>query len=172
MITGYLLLTFVRCGPCLLEEGNLQWQIAGIPGDQKNSDVFPGPTHARLVLASYFFPGGKILYSHSKESACNAGDQGVIPRSGRSPEEGMATHPSILAWRIPRTEEPGQLQSMVSQRVSHDWATNTHTHKLLLSDPKPLNFLKFVLKEMFPSLHAFHQADNIKTAVLFLGFED
>ena len=87
-------------------------------------------------------------------------------------EEGMATHSGILAWRIPRTEEPGKLKSMVSQRVRHDWATNTHTHKLLLSDPKPLNFLKLVLKEMFPSLHAFHQADNIKTAVLFLGFED
>ena len=33
-------------------------------------------------------------------------------------EEGMATHSSILAWRIPRTEEPGGLQSMGSQRVS------------------------------------------------------
>ena len=35
-------------------------------------------------------------------------------------EEGMATHSSILAWRIPRTEEPGGLQSMGSQRVSHE----------------------------------------------------
>ena len=35
-------------------------------------------------------------------------------------EEGMATHSSILAWRIPRTEEPGGLQSMGSQRVVHD----------------------------------------------------
>ena len=35
-------------------------------------------------------------------------------------EEGMATHSSILAWRIPWTEEPGGLQSMVSQRVEHD----------------------------------------------------
>jgi len=32
----------------------------------------------------------------------------------------MATHPSILAWRIPRGEEPGGLQSMGSQRVGHD----------------------------------------------------
>ena len=37
-------------------------------------------------------------------------------------EEGMATHSSILAWRIPWTEEPGGLQSMGSQRVRHDWA--------------------------------------------------
>ena len=35
-------------------------------------------------------------------------------------EKGMATHSSILAWRIPWTEEPGRLQSMGSQRVRHD----------------------------------------------------
>ena len=35
-------------------------------------------------------------------------------------EEGMVTHSSILAWRIPWTEEPGRLQSMGSQRVGHD----------------------------------------------------
>ena len=35
-------------------------------------------------------------------------------------EEGMATHSSILAWRIPWTEEPGRLQSMGSQRVGQD----------------------------------------------------
>ena len=39
--------------------------------------------------------------------------------------KGMATHSSILAWRIPWTEEPGRLQSVGSQRVGHDWATNT-----------------------------------------------
>ena len=36
------------------------------------------------------------------------------------PEQGMATHCRILAWRIPWTEEPGGLQSMGSQRVGHD----------------------------------------------------
>ena len=35
-------------------------------------------------------------------------------------EKEMATHSSILAWKIPWTEEPGQLQSMGSQRVGHD----------------------------------------------------
>ena len=35
-------------------------------------------------------------------------------------EKGMATHSSILAWRIPLTEEPGGLQSVGSQRVRHD----------------------------------------------------
>ena len=38
-------------------------------------------------------------------------------------EKEMATHSSILVWIIPRTEEPGGLQSMGSQRVRHDWAT-------------------------------------------------
>ena len=38
-------------------------------------------------------------------------------------EEGMATHSSILAWRIPWTEEPGGLPSVGSQRVGQDWAT-------------------------------------------------
>ena len=41
-------------------------------------------------------------------------------------EKGMATHSSILAWRIPWTEEPGGQQSMCSQRVRHDWVTHTH----------------------------------------------
>ena len=36
-------------------------------------------------------------------------------------EKGMATHSSILAWEIPRTEEPGTLESMGSQRVRRDW---------------------------------------------------
>ena len=40
-------------------------------------------------------------------------------------EKGMATHSSILAWRIPWTEDPDRLQSMRSQRLGHDWATNT-----------------------------------------------
>ena len=42
-------------------------------------------------------------------------------------EKGMATHSSILAWRIPWTEEPGGLQSRGLQRVRHDWATNIFT---------------------------------------------
>ena len=44
-------------------------------------------------------------------------------------EKGMATHSSNLALRIPWTEEPGELQSMGSQRVGHDWVTNTHTRR-------------------------------------------
>ena len=49
------------------------------------------------------FPDG----SDGKESVCNAGDSDLIPRLGRSPGEGMATHASILACRSPWTEESG-----------------------------------------------------------------
>ena len=45
-------------------------------------------------------------------------------------EEGMATHSSVLTWRIPRTEEPGGLQSMGLQRVGQNWATNTFAFHL------------------------------------------
>ena len=64
------------------------------------------------------FPGG----SDGKESACNMGDPGLIPGSGRYPgeEKGMETHSGILAWGIPWTEEPEELQFMVLQRVKHD----------------------------------------------------
>ena len=48
-------------------------------------------------------------------------------------EEGMATHSGILAWRIPWTEEPGGLQSIGSQRVEHEWVTNTHAHSYISS---------------------------------------
>ena len=62
----------------------------------------------------FIFPGG----SEVKASACNAGDLGSIPGLGRSPEKEMATHSSILAWRIPWTEEPGGLQSTGLQAVN------------------------------------------------------
>ena len=45
---------------------------------------------------------------------------GSIPGLGRSPEKEMATHSSILAWKILWTEEPGRQQSMGSQRVGHN----------------------------------------------------
>ena len=41
-------------------------------------------------------------------------------------EKGMATHSRILTWRIPRTEEPGGLQSMRLQRIGHNRVTNTN----------------------------------------------
>ena len=65
------------------------------------------------------FPGGPVV----KNPPASAGDLGLIPGLGRSPGEGMATHSSILAWEIPRTEESGRLQSTGSQRVGHNLVT-------------------------------------------------
>ena len=63
-----------------------------------------------------------------KESACNAGDAASIPASGRSPGGGHGNHSSILAWRIPWTEELGGRQSTASQRVRHDRSAWAGTH--------------------------------------------
>ena len=66
--------------------------------------------------------------------------------------KGMATHSSILSWRIPWTEEPGGLQSLVLQRVGQDWVrfgqdwvTNTFTFHLVLTSQRSLkpSSLKF-----------------------------
>ena len=74
------------------------------------------------------FPGG----TSGKEPACQCRrhkEMWVWPLGWGDPlEEGMATHSSVLAWRIPRTEEPGGLQSMVSQRVGHDWSNLACAH--------------------------------------------
>ena len=56
----------------------------------------------------------------------HCGDLGSIPGFGKSLKEGMTTHSSVLAWRIPWTEEPGGLQSMGLQRVGQDCVTK-HT---------------------------------------------
>ena len=58
--------------------------------------------------------------SDGKESACSAGDLGQSLGWEDPLEEGMATHSSILAWRIAWAEEPGGLQSMGLKRVGHD----------------------------------------------------
>ena len=62
------------------------------------------------MINIFLLPGG----SEVKASSCNMGDPGSIL------EKEMATHSSILAWRIPWMEEPGRLQSTGSQRVGHD----------------------------------------------------
>ena len=60
-------------------------------------------------------------------SAGDIRDRGSIPGSGKSLGGGHETHSSILAWRIPWTEEPGRLQSVESQRVGHNQATKHST---------------------------------------------
>ena len=74
------------------------------------------------LIDTWDFPSGSVVMN----LPANAEDSGDVVWSlgWKHPmEEGMETHSSILAWRIPWTEEPGELQSMGSQRVGHDWAT-------------------------------------------------
>ena len=83
------------------------------------------PCMAQLPVWCHLKPAAPFAYllsgdSDSKESACNAGDLGLIPGLGRSTGEGNGTHSSILAWKMPLTEDPGGLKSMGSQRIGHD----------------------------------------------------
>ena len=62
------------------------------------------------------FPGGSVVTDLPAVQETRVGSLGQeVPL-----EKEMAAHSSIPAWRIPRTEEPGRLQSMGSQRVGHD----------------------------------------------------
>ena len=113
-----------------------------------------------------FIPEFGNIYSHykgflngsaGKESACQCRrhrkqETRVWFLGGDDPlEEEMATYPSILAWEVPWTEEPGGLQSMRLQRVGHAWVTKhacIHVTKwsffsegLYLSDRNFLNLL-------------------------------
>ena len=74
-----------------------------------------------MYAISQVFPGS----SDGKESICNAGDWTQSLGWEDPLEKGMATHSSILAWRIPWREEPGWLQSTGLQRIFQDWSTFT-----------------------------------------------
>ena len=70
----------------------------------------------RMYICIYIYIDNRILFVHNKEL-----------------EKKMAAHSNSLAWRISRTEEPGGLQSMGSQRVRHDYATNCITKNEILA---------------------------------------
>ena len=74
--------------------------------------IIPLFVHPVLFAFLFLHPYPPPPTPVDKESACNAGDLGSIPGSGRSPEKEMATHSSILAREIPWTAELGRLQSM------------------------------------------------------------
>ena len=76
----------------------------------------PNSSVTQLTIYARGFPGG----SEVKASACNAGDLGSILVWEDPLEKEMATHSSILAWRIPWMEELGGLESTGLQRVGHN----------------------------------------------------
>ena len=71
---------------------------------------------------SMYVPGG----SDGKESACNVQDPSSIHESGRSRGEANATHYSILAWRIPWTEDPGRATAL---EIAKSWTQLSDLHK-------------------------------------------
>ena len=76
-----------------------------------------------FIMVYVGFPIG----SDGKESTCNAGPWVQFLSQEDLLEKGMDTHSSILAWGIPWTEKPGELQSMMLQRVRCDWVTEHST---------------------------------------------
>ena len=95
------------------------------------------PGHTRRILLE---PGREqhvvtevpLVAQTVKNLPAVAGHPSSIPRSGRSPGGGHGYPLSTLAWRIPRTEEPGGLRSMGSQRVGDDRATNPFTLRAVM----------------------------------------
>ena len=88
------------------------WASSNIEQLQASLDPLPSISSRTFAQVPRGFPGG----SEVKASACNAGDLGSIPELEDPLEKEMATHSSILAWEIPRTEEPGGLQSTTWQK--------------------------------------------------------
>ena len=82
-------------------------------------------------------------------------------------QEGMATHSSILAWRIPWTEEPGGLQSMELQRVRHSWSDLASTQDAnALTFPQELRSLLTLEGLLASSQLCFIQKDQPKSGLM------
>ena len=99
-------------------------------------------------LKDYFL--GLVIGAHVLESELVLNVK-VIPNylDWEAPlEEGMATHSSILAWRIPWTEEPGRLQSLGSHRVGHNWS-DLAQHSTAFLSFLSLSLLIFKWKTIF-----------------------
>ena len=126
-----------------MAQSQVPWQFRGQPQRSKsgqwpnswNSHPFPQIAGILLLLISLRnypplsnppvgFPGG----SEVKASACNAGDLGSIPGSGRSPGEGNGNPLQYSCLENPMDRRAYGLQSTGSQRVGHDWSDSAHTH--------------------------------------------
>ena len=93
------------------------------------SFLFPSPPHSSSNSV-FFKVQGNIIFglpwwlSVKINLSAKAGDMGLILESGRSPGEGSGSHPSILAWEIPWTEEPGRLHTV--HGVAKEWLNNSN----------------------------------------------
>ena len=112
-----------RCLPCVL------WSVeqvalvkSGVFGTRALGNLSPvSLCVTQCQLPNSFVPQCPV----HKIKVMTVGSPSFTPGSKEDPlEKGMATHPHILAWKIPWTEEPGRQWSMGLQIVGHDWATN------------------------------------------------
>ena len=117
------------------------------------------PVSGTLWALNLNFTGGSM----SKESTCSTEDQETwVPSLGQEDplKEEMAIHSSILAWRIPWTEEPGRLQSMGSQRAGQNLATKKQK-QAFSGQKKILNKIKMALcTEIVVHHHRIHKNDE------------
>ena len=95
----------------------------------KGQDKIPEEEQSKVCLSSLFDKEFKLIRTflvvQSVKNLPVVQETQVWSLGQEDPlEKEMATHSSILTWKIPWTEEPGGLQSMGSQRVRHDWVTN------------------------------------------------
>ena len=101
---------------------------------------------------------GFLCGSYSKESACNAGNLGSIPEFGRSPGEGSGNPLRYSFLGIPMDRGIWPAQSMGSQRIRHNWATNTlkctSQWHLLYSQCFSINTSSYLVPKHFPSSHS------------------
>ena len=111
------------------------------------------------IFTSPWLTGRDSLVAQLVKSACNVGDLGWIPGLARSPEKEMATHSSILAWKIPWMEEPGGLQSMGLLTVIHNWLHATSLFPVVLD-------LKDKVK-MITGKHCLRSSKRLKISLKF-----
>ena len=134
-ISSYKTETQLSSSPVLGETGWWNARSTGSGDDQQECRLSPTTERPDTELKSNTlgFPGGSAVKNSpaiqetQKTRVWSLGQEDPL-------EKEMDTHSSILAWRIPWTGEPGGLQSMRSQTVGHNWATNTFT---LNSKPAP-----------------------------------
>ena len=111
------LIALVCCSQC--------WCLIWIKAVAPNTLVFTSCVHDGITWTSLVAQTVKNLPAMQQTQVWSLGMEEPL-------QKGMATHSNILAWRFSRTEVPNWLQSMGSQRVRHDWATNTQVQSLWL----------------------------------------
>ena len=115
--------TWLNLRPTQIIQDNLP--ISRILIDSHLQSPFFSPTKVTLT----WFPGGSVVMNPPANT-------GSLSGVGRSLEEEMATHSSVLAWEIPWTEEIGGLRSVESQRVRHDLLTKQKQQQINAASAK------------------------------------